>query len=141
MRSRSSVIRPPSATVSPLCTATVLLIWRWLMVGVVCSDDGLPSLLDDVADLLLDLEDHQAVGVDPRRHGQDHAGVAQLDRVDDRRVGVADAGRLLGGDRHLVADLEPRGLVVEHQQLGRGDHVDVGDLLERVEDHADVARC
>ena len=86
LRSRSSWISPPSATVSPLATATVLLIWRWLMVGEVISDDRLARRVHDVADLLLDLHDHQPARVHPRRHQEDHAGVAILDAVDHRRI-------------------------------------------------------
>ena len=45
-------------------------------------------------------------------------------------------GRGAGRDRHLVADLQGRGLVVEHDQRGIGQHLDVGDAVQRVEDEA-----
>ncbi len=48
---------------------------------------------------------------------------------------------MLGRNRHLVADLEARRLVVEHHQLRRGDDLDVGDIGQQVEHHARVTRA
>ena len=87
-RSWRSLIRPPSSTVCPLATAIELLTLRCDTVGVsVCG----VRIAGDVADLLLDVEQHVAVDVDARHHAQDDAGVAVIDGVDDRAVGARPA--------------------------------------------------
>ena len=45
--------------------------------------------LRDRADLLLDVEQHIAIGVDAWRDAQDHTRVAVIDRVDDRLLPVS----------------------------------------------------
>src|SRR6202041_2985878 len=61
----------------------------------------------NVADLLLDLESHVAIGADARRDVQDDAGVSIVDSVDD---GIAAGGCRIenacraGRDRNLVSD-------------------------------------
>ena len=107
-------------------------------MGVVSSDCSHRFGPDDVAHLLLDLQDHETAGIDPRRHRQDHARVAKLDRIDDRVDVAGDGSRRLDGDRHLVADLQPGGLIVQNQELRCRDHVDVRNLLERAQDDAHV---
>src|ERR1700733_15061222 len=70
----------------------------------------------DVADLLLNLKSHVAVGADAGRDVQDDAGVAIVDGVDDGIAaggcGIENACRA-GRDRNLVADLNRGRLVVD----------------------------
>ena len=127
-----SLIRPASSTVWPLATAIELFTLRCDTVGVRRAG----AAGRDVADLLLDVEQHIAVGVDARHDAQDDAGVAIVDRVDDRRAGAAEHGRAAGRDRHLVADLQGRDLIVEHDDRRRRQHLHVGDAVQRVEDEA-----
>src|SRR5262249_46091728 len=70
----------------------------------------------DVPDLLLDGEQHGAVGVDARRHAQNDAGVAIVDIVHHRRGRDLHRYGATRGDRDLVADLQHGDLVVEHDQ-------------------------
>ena len=79
--------------------------------------------LDHVANLLEHVEHDQGAGIDPRRHLEDHAGVAELDRVDapPGASGSLTVTEDSGRDRHLVGAptrVKPRRLVVEHRELG-----------------------
>ena len=115
-----SLIRPASSTVWPLATEIELLTFRSETVGVRL----LARCRRNVADLLLDIEPDVAVDVDPRRHPQDDAGVAVIDGVHDGIAGGQHGGAA-GGDRYLVADLQRRDLVVDDDQRGIGQHLDV----------------
>ena len=89
----------------------------------------------DVADLLLDVEHNIAVGVDAGNDAQNNASVAIIDRA-DHLVGRIEHGGRAGGDRDLVADLQRRDLIVEHNNGGIGQYLHIGGVTQRVEDDA-----
>ncbi len=92
--------------------------------------------IDDGGDLLIDLKLDRSVRVHVRQHLQDHAGIAHLDRIDQRRGRIGqDRGRT-GRDRNLVADLEERRLIVERHDRWRGENLDTGNRGQRIEDDA-----
>ena len=134
-RSCRSLIRPASSTVWPVATAIELFTLRCETVGVSVLAVALGG---DVADLLLDVEQNIAIDVDPRHHAQDHAGIAIVDVVDDRRARRDHRGCRLGRDRNLVADLKRRDLVVENHDRRRRQNLDVADGAERIEDDARI---
>jgi len=56
-----------------------------------------------------------------------------LHAVDERRARGDDTLRALGDDWHLVADLQPCGLMIEHEEMGRRNDIDVCELGERAQ--------
>ena len=105
-----SLTRPASSTIWPLLTEIWLLTLRSEIVGV-----RLVLFSRHAADLLLDVELDAVVGADARLNVQNDAGVLVVDGVDDGVVG-AQHSRAAGRDRHLIADLQRRVLVVDHHQ-------------------------
>ena len=89
----------------------------------------------NIADFLLDIEPDVAIHIHPRRHPQDDPGVAVIDGVHNGVVGGQD-GRAAGGDRYLIADLQCRDLVVDDDERGIGQNLDLGHGMQRIEDHA-----
>ena len=89
----------------------------------------------NVADFLFDVEPDISVDVDAGRNPQDDAGVAIIDGVDDR-VACRQHRGAAGGDRHDVADLKRRDLIVDHNQGRVGQHLDAGDGMQRVQNCA-----
>src|SRR5262245_24685962 len=89
----------------------------------------------DVADLLLDVEADVAVDINARDHAQNDAGVAIVDGVDDRVVARQHI-RAAGRDRHVVADLERRGLIVDDDDGWVRQNLDTGDRVQGIENHA-----
>ncbi|HRO60551.1 MAG TPA: hypothetical protein PK177_15535 [Burkholderiaceae bacterium] len=91
-------------------------------------------------DFLEDLHPDRARLGDRRLHVQRGAHVAPLDRLE--RVhgtgGRAGVRELAGDERHVLADDDPRFLVVEREQVGRGEDVRVGVGLERACQEAEV---
>ena len=130
VRSFSSLIRPANSTVWPLATEIELFTWRSEIVGV-----RLPAEAGrDVRGFLLDVDDDIAVGADPRHDAQDDAGVAIIDRADDRVV-CRQHRRGSGRDRTWLAHLQCRRLIVEHDQRRVRQHPDFGHVMQRVDDY------
>jgi hypothetical protein len=71
----------------------------------------LPVRIDDIRYLPIDLEFDRPIRVDVGQYLEDHPGVAHLDRVYHRRIGVGQDGGRAGRDWNLVADLQRRQLV------------------------------
>jgi len=76
---------------------------------------------------------NEAAAVHPGGDLQDDSGVLILDGGDDRGAGGDGADGRAGGDRHLVAHFDGRGVIVEHHQLGCREHGHVGDRGQRVQ--------
>ena len=86
-------------------------------------DDGLHA-----GDLLEDLQLHGAVLADLRLHAQRQAHVLALDgleRVDAAAGAAVGVGVLAGDEGHVLADHDLGLLVVQRQQVGRGQDVAV----------------
>ena len=82
----------------------------------------------DVADLLLDVEQHAAIFANPRRNAKDHTSAAERNSIHDRGTWRHDTDRRLRRDRHFVADLQKGLFVVEHSQRRRRHDVDLGHV-------------
>src|SRR5258707_11062526 len=88
----------------------------------------------NLADLLLDIEPHVAVGIDPGHHTQDNADAAVVDRVDDgigRRQYIGGAG----GNRHVAANHQGRHLVVDDHNRWIRQHLSGGHGVQGVQNY------
>src|SRR5262249_9135198 len=88
-----------------------------------------------IADLLLDVEADVAIDVDARDHPQNDSGVAIVDGVDDG-VLTRQHVRAAGGDRHVVADLERRRLIIDDDDGRIRQYLDAGDGVQRIQNEA-----
>ena len=118
----SSDSRPPSTMMLPSSTSTFDSIERLVVVGPLTL---FTVEATDARDLLEDLHLDRAGLADLRAHAQRQADVLALDgleRVDG--VGVAAGVGVLAGDEgHVLADDDLGFLVVQRQQVRRGQHV------------------
>jgi hypothetical protein len=97
-------------------------------------------LVADVLDLLLDLEPHHVAGVDDRRDLHRQLDVLALDRqLAEARRPALDLAEAAEVDAALVRDVLADGdlglLVVGGQDVRARQHVDVGRLGQRLEQH------
>ena len=91
------------------------------------------KVVDHGADFLLDVEKDGAVGIHPRLNLQDDAGILVINCVHDSIVGAEHCCAACRY-RHLVAHFKRRGLVInDHERRIRQD-LDVGVLVQSVDD-------
>ncbi len=92
----------------------------------------------DGADLLLDVERHDPVGIHLGQDVQDDARVLVIDVVDHGRETVVGRLRGAGQDRNLVADLQDGRLAIEDDKRGRGQDLHRRVALQGTEQDAGV---
>src|SRR5262249_165742 len=92
------------------------------------------GVVRDIADLVLNVEEHVSIHVDPWHDAQDNARGAIVDIGHNRRARRRYGGRRLGRDRDLIADLQGRDLVVEHDERWRREDLEIRYGAQRIED-------
>ena len=93
----------------------------------------------DAGDLLVEVQSHSAAFGDLRLDAQHHADIAPLEGLERLDGGRRACGGVLPGDeRDVLADDNPRFLVVEREQRRRGEDVGIGVLLQRTDEQREI---
>ena len=124
----------PSAALTVAWARVVRMIGRADDGPVVGNGDGNALLFRlQLGFLRVDFHHHHAVRTDPRRDAQDQTDIEQFDRVLNR---PARRHVRLRDPRHLLADLDEGGLIVQRSDLGAAENVQPARILEGPDQNA-----